>query len=247
MGDPRQHVRPGQRLQLAAEQVNFLNGLMRAAGGFGSGHLTSWQQGTNIVTLQNGTGDTLERGGVLEITGIVINPETNSSTESSFCEMPCVAGSAPREDSQAIAIAAEPIAAGKIGRAFVSGVAVARVSMASPEHQFAKTKFDELVMESCRGGSGAARILWSSGELGERWALVRIGESQSIVLGKFEGSWGVGQMKSVRLYSPVENAIEEYVDALNVFCYVGEPCGPESWCALSRHFGAWYLLAAGCG
>ncbi len=246
MPDPRQNVRPGQRLQIAAEQINFLNRLMRTGGGFGSGSLPGWLQGTNIIAARNSASTTVPRGGVLKISGIEIDPEKNATTEAQFCEMPCVVGSAPQVGTRRIAIAAEPIPAGKIGKVFVSGVAVARVDVISESHGFAKATSTIANLESCAGGVGVVQILWVGDRLGPQWALVRLGAEQTIVLGKFIGAWPKGQKKEVRVYTEDEGAKSDYIEALNIFCEVGDSCGPERWAALLQYEADWYLLAAEC-
>lgn len=71
----------------------------------------------------------------------------------------------------------------------------------------------------------------------------------SVRLGRFSGAWPVGQLRMVRFETPTstEEAEEEEVEAMNLFCAVGGSCAGSRWCAIFEEGGQWYLLAAECG
>ncbi len=245
MSDPRQHVRPGQKLRISAQQINFLNGLMGNGGGFSAPPLAGWGQGTNIIAVRNTTNTLLQQGGVLRITGIEQDPQSNPTARRQFLEMPCVSGATPITDATSIVIAAEPIKSNGVGRAFVSGIAQAKIVRSSASHASVKCKNGSRLLHSCDPAFGLATVVWSPGILGEQWALVRfdtVGASEGVRLGKFEGAWPVGASRLVQL---VHDSDE--VEALNLFCPVGDACGGERWCAVFKDGGEWYLLAAECG
>lgn len=186
--DPRQNVRPGDKLRIAAEQVNFLNGLMRQDTGFKSGPLDGYEPGKNIILARNNTGGDVPRWGVMRISGIEINPATDDTRRRSFEEMPCITGAKPNTTTGGkFVIAVEPIKDGKIGRVCAAGIVQAKVSFSSASHTRAKPK-DNTVDHLESAASGPAEIVWSAGTSGEQWALVRFDEGGQLRIGKYTGS-----------------------------------------------------------
>jgi hypothetical protein len=255
MPDPRQHVRPGQKLQIAAQQINFLNGLMRQGGGFGSGGLSGWTQGTNIVLARNDTGADLDRFGVLEMTGIVIDPESGDTAQRQFWEMPCLVGTSPDiaeidgdrvSRPQKIGIALEPIPAGKIGRVIVSGPVVCKLDVRDQEHRFARAiDGDTQKLETAEESDSPAQILWKA-DGSDPWAVVVLDDAgQRFFFGKATSSGAPGGMPiTVDRYDdgPLEAAAGGQLDA-SVILY---PIKQDSWVIVwNAPDGKWYVVAAG--
>lgn len=256
--DPRQNVRPGDKLRIAAEQVNFLNGLMRADTGFKSGSLEGYEPGRNIILARNNTGADLPRWGVMRISGIEVNPATDDKGRRSFEEMPCITGAKPNTTTGGkFVIAVEPIKSGKIGRVCAAGIVQAKVSFSSAGHTRAKPK-DNTVdhLESAAGGP--AEILWSAGTSGEQWALVRFDEAGGgpIRVGKVTGDWPIGTCTAVQVWESIVSDSQ---------CLPLEGVGPQgvaesianvanlsfdvlagSWVVVGQAAnGQWYLIDAG--
>lgn len=219
--DPRQNVRPGEKLRIAAEQINFLNGLMRGGAGFAGGSLTGWQPGTNLILLKN-TGADVARWGVFNITGIEIDPNTNEYQANSFGEMPCVRGEKATESTGTAAVAIEPIKSGKVGRVAVSGVV--------------QIKREDVVKVV------SAIALWQADE----WALIRFGGG-GIRLGTVSATWTKGATATVtQLYgdgTPLEGT--PTFTATNHFVTIPVSSGTKRVaCALVD--ATWILIAAEC-
>ena len=164
--DPRQHVSPGDRIVLAAEQINGLNRLLATPAGFrgpGTGEPAvpyTWVLCRPSVTVA--------RWGVLAITGLEITPAT-AAGQASFEQMPLVTGATPSATTTAWGIAVEPIAAGKVGRLAVAGVVQCKVSVSSSAHKFVRAKASATELESANIGEGLLLHTISG------WGLVRLG------------------------------------------------------------------------
>ena len=201
--DPRQNVRPGDKLRIAAEQINFLNGLMRADTGFKFGPLEGYEPGRNVILARNNSGADLPRWGVLAITGIEINPTAGDTQRRSFEEMPCITGTMPSDTTgAAFCIAVEPIKSGKIGRVAVAGVVQAKItvgiSLDTPG--FAVPHDSSSTLKLAR--SGPARVLWRpQGVSGTVPALIRIDESERVKVGKLlTDDWPQFSCKTITVY-----------------------------------------------
>ncbi|GAF71074.1 unnamed protein product, partial [marine sediment metagenome] len=69
----------------------------------------------------------------------------------------------------------EPILDGRVGVAKVCGTSVVKIDMADADHIFAEVAAGSAVLDSTNTGS--VRILYVEPGVGEKWALVRFGES----------------------------------------------------------------------
>ncbi len=254
--DPRQNVRAGDKLRIAAEQVNFLNGLMRPDTGFQAGPLEGYEPGRNIILARNNTGADLPRWGVMRISGIEINPNTDDARRRSFEEMPCIIGVKPNATTGGkFVIAVEPIKDGKIGRVCAAGIVQAKVSFSSAIHTRAKPK-DNTVAHLESSAGGPAEVLWSEGATGEQWALVRLGDAKETRVGKVAGDWSIGTCASVQVWESIGSdypclpsagvgpqGIEESISNVANLSF---NVRAGSWVVISRSGnGNWYLVDAG--
>lgn len=138
------------------------------------------QRCSTIVPIRNGSGADKSRGGLLGIAGPIIGPSGNFDE---FLHKVALEGAAPTLAHVARwAVLIEPIAAGAIGRAVVSGLAICQITMRNDKHQYVEiTSSGEL--ES--GDSGSARIVWVAGTSGTQWAVINI-DSPRTLQAKFE-------------------------------------------------------------
>jgi hypothetical protein len=179
MPDPRQYVRPGQKLQIAASQINALNDMMRVNTGFRGGPQTAPEPAPNIVLIKNNSGQDVPWLGVLGISGVEISPVGGNLTGNTdadkrareFAVRPVLIGQLPDRNNDNIAIAVEPIESGKIGRAAVGGCIACKVRVLSSSHGFAKAKHgDPQQLESA--GCGPIQLVWKEPEEGpNKWAV----------------------------------------------------------------------------
>jgi hypothetical protein len=179
MPDPRQYVRPGQRLQIAASQINALNDMMRVKTGFRGGPQTAPEPAQNIVLIKNNSGADVPWLGVLGIDGVEISPVGGNLTGDTdedkrareFATRPVLSGGLPSSGSDDFVVAMEPIKSGAIGRAACGGVFACKVNVTNATHKFAKAKNnDRTQLESA--SCGVLQLLWKEGGTGaSKWAL----------------------------------------------------------------------------
>lgn len=191
MGDPFKKVQRGDPLRIPAETFNTF---IDAAKDFRArtqnrGHQSQPEfQQSGIVLVKNGTGDDLDRFHVLGIDRPIFTPSDNLH---SFLNQIAVLGVAPTEDNHLgrFLVLQEPLRAGMIGRACISGITPVLLNVQDEEHDWAdieEGETDSLKTDT----AGSAYILWKeppgSGGYGSygygygyygnlRWALVRIG------------------------------------------------------------------------
>ena len=216
--DPRQSVRPGDPIVLAAAQVNGLNRLLGTAGGFGGPG--TGEQAVPYTWVLCRSSVTVPRWGVLGITGLEITPAT-AKGQSSFESMPLVTGATPSATTTAWGIAVEPIAAGRVGRLAVAGVVQANVAD----------------LARC----GGYQLLWRDAT----WALIAIGGG--LRLGTIAATWTKGGTATVteqygdgtvRPGSPT-------FTATNWFATISVSSGTKR-VACGRVDDRWLLIAAEC-
>ncbi|MGD8453668.1 MAG: hypothetical protein PVJ57_17790 [Phycisphaerae bacterium] len=131
---------------------------------------------TGIVSVRNDTGAVCPRFGVLGISGPLIWPSDDADA---FKERVVLTGTTPTAAHVGrFVVTLEPIPIGGIGRAFVDGVCVARVTIDSELHACADVSAGVVAsLKSCAVGS--ARMLWvqdaehRSGSVA--WCVVQLG------------------------------------------------------------------------
>jgi hypothetical protein len=174
MGDPLKKVQDGDRLRIPAAAYNaFVDAARKIRAeqqGVGAKPLRSTRS-TSIVLVQNNSGATVGRFGVLGIDGPIITP-TAGLTQ--FHEQVALVGSTPAAGHRGkFVILLEPLADGAIGRAVVDGVAPCRVVFATGT----ETRADVLAGDTtCLNASagGSTNVLWKEAGTGEKWAVVRL-------------------------------------------------------------------------
>jgi hypothetical protein len=149
MTDPRNHVRPGQPLSLAAEQVNWINAQMRSNPAFRTDATgAGWaDRAPNHVLVRNTTGQVTPRLGVLSVNGVEIDPtggtlsgsDAASNRAREFAFQPVLRGVAPNPAfyGDKFVICLEPIASNALGRAIISGMFACKVRINNTNHNYA--------------------------------------------------------------------------------------------------------------
>lgn len=221
--DPRNHVLPGQRLRLAAEQVNGLNRLLRTDAGFSG---TGLEAGPHApyTWVYGKTTSAVTRWAVVAITGVAVTPTSSDTAAATkqFQAMPIVTLGTPSSSSTAFGVAIEPIAANKIGKVAVAGAV-----------QVKKADLDKLTSRT---------VLWEDAN----WALVVL-QGASIRLGTISATWTKGQTATVTMQSGDGAAVSPTVTftATNYFATVTVASGTRR-VACARIDNTWVLIAAEC-
>lgn len=238
MTDPRRHVRPGQPLALAAEQVNWINEQMRRLGGLGGAAIAFPQAPYDSLPCLNATTQTVDRWGVLQIAGVEAQP-TNAETDATrqFLRVPVLRGVMPTGLSNSFAVAIEPIRGGEIGPCAVSGVVQVKCDITSTGDDYVRTQFNSRRLKT--GGYGEGLILWKEPGTGsDKWALVRLGTPAGAVMIRFSGAWPLDASKSVTILDTSDT-----LNAVNRFVSISAACEERTGAAI-KYGDSWYLIAA---
>ncbi len=165
-------VHRGQPMRIAAETFNAFIDVAQAhrdGQAFHAARTTSVDAPGGSVLVRNVSGVDQLRFAVLAIDGIVIGPTDN---ELEFQNRPAFDVTAPAdEEASRIVILAEPIKAGKLGRAIAAGITPVRLDVEETDHEFAGAMEDVTLGLQSRD-SGIARILWKDSGTGLKWAVV---------------------------------------------------------------------------
>jgi hypothetical protein len=178
-------VQPGQPLIIPAALWNDLMGLLQAgrAGRTAAGGGQGAAPFGTVILVRNDSEVNIDRFGVLAIIGPVFGP---AASESGFTDSGCLAAFVPSaEYVQQFVVVQEPILAGAVGRAVISGFTIARVNLHGPRWPGGPVDGWAIAAEGLTvlqsAPSGAAQILWSEALAEEedypieKWALVRLG------------------------------------------------------------------------
>ncbi len=169
-------VTPGQKLEISAQAWNTLmdmaNDWLASRQGGRGGRVSNANNPTILV--KNSSGVDCVRYDVLGIDNVVITPEAN---EPGFLSGIAFSGIIPSDTSHAsgkFCILAEPIANGKIGKAWTHGICPAWISVTDEAHTNADL-IDGDVYKLQSSDSGPLVILWKEAGTGDKWAVVRFG------------------------------------------------------------------------
>lgn len=182
-GDPYKPVRKGDPLEISAAAWNTLMDLARKAGergALGSADAVGVSRDPDIVTLKNVTQTDCPRFGILGIDVPVFAPTTGSTelphNYAGALAMRGVLATAPGYVGK-WAVALEPIAAGKFGKAALSGVVPAIVNV--PSGVTPRAVEADGTMYAKAGTVGSAQVLWVETGTGNRYAVLRLGAGGS--------------------------------------------------------------------
>jgi len=141
---------------------------------------------SGIVTVKNESGSARRQFDVLGLGEPIFLPggggSSGGNADQSFRNTVAFRGVMPSEDEHAgkFVVLIEPLAAGAVGKGCVSGVCQVRVNVTDEDHRFAEVSEGKAdVLES--GDTGSAKILWKEDGTGQKWAVVHLGASASVV------------------------------------------------------------------
>jgi len=192
-GDDLKKVARGQALRIPAAAYNsFIDAAVdyrnRTVGIEGEYKQRDTRNG--VIFVRNDSGGDLEQFEVLGIDEIVIGPEDN---EREFRNRTVLAGVTPDETEHRgrFVIVAEPIAPGKIGRAYIDGVTPVKLDVPDEENEPRFAEMDDGQTGNLKAMTvGSASILWREGGTGVQWAVVRIGQAPILFPVELEKSGG---------------------------------------------------------
>jgi len=148
---------------------------------------------SGIITVKNESGSARRQFDVLGLGEPIFLPSSGSAgggsgggssggADQSFRNMVAFRGVMPTEDEHIgrFVVLIEPLAAGTVGKACVSGVCQVRVNVTDEDHEFAELADGQAdTLES--GDTGSAKILWKEDGTGQKWAVVHLGATASVV------------------------------------------------------------------
>jgi len=169
MSDALRKVQAGQKLVIPAAAYNaFIDAAVdyrRRTARIGQKAEPSQRQ-ASIVLVRNDSGGDLNRLAVLGIDSPVIDPAAN---EDEFKNRVALVGVTPAENTHEgrFVVLVEPIAAGKIGRAYAAGVCPVRIDVPDEGHKYPFAEIADGVTENLKAAHyGSAAILWREGGTG---------------------------------------------------------------------------------
>ena len=173
MGDPLKKVQSGQPLAIPASTFNSMIDAARAhrsSARQSGGKQTEPLRG-QLVTVKNSSGADVGRFGVLGIDDVVFSSTDNLAEFQNNWALDC-SEPATADHLGRFVVLAEPLASGRIGKAYVSGVCAVKIDVQDEDHTCADVN-DGQAGSLQSGLVGAAAILWKEAGTGEKWAIVR--------------------------------------------------------------------------
>ena len=231
------------RAQDAADRV------LGAGTGVEAGPLAFTSAPYQWVYAKNGTASTVNRWGIMAITGVEVTPTSDATAAATvqFQSMPVITGGTPAATTTAWCVAIEPIAADKIGRVAVAGVVQCKLDVTSESDKSAACKASTAELKT--GSSGEASILWKDSGTGSgKWALVRFGGvGGGVRLGTISATWDKGATATVTEQNGGGTAKSPTTTftATNYFSTVSVTSGTKR-VACAKVDDTWILIAAEC-
>ena len=254
MGDAFKRVVSGDTLEIRAAAWNACLDAAEAHRQGASPPLVNGPQQfrqADIVLVKNSSGSTVSRFGVLGISGVIFTP---SAALASFQNQVAFTGVTPTtaDHKGKFLVCLEPIANGKVGRAWIAGVCQVQVDVTDAMHKFVDVKNSDRTKLSS-GSSGSARILYSPGGTGTKWCVVRINDPSGgdpVRLGKTTAAWTKGTTATIDLYeegTPPNETAKSTPDTLENCVNKFATVAANKWVIVARGAnGYWYLIAAEC-
>ena len=174
-GDDLRKVQAGQQFTMPANAYNSFIDAARFVRGREQDRQSKSERvfrQSGIVLVRNASGSARERFDVLGIDAPVVSPSANLTT---FQTQVAVDGITPVDPDHRgrFVVLLDPLAAGAIGRAYISGACPAKLYVEDDGHTYADiADGDPTALAS--GGSGSAQILWREGGTGAQWGIVRL-------------------------------------------------------------------------
>jgi len=180
MSDDLKKVQSGDRLRIPAQTFNsFIDAAVdfkRRQRGVGRDGQRVHRQ-TGIILVRNDTGEDLDRFTAVGIDSPIIGPTDN---EDEFKNRATAVGVKPLvpDHRGRFGVVLEPVKAGKIAPACVSGVIPCRINVEEETHERTDVEHNSTMLKS--GHHGGAEILWKEAGVGEKWALVKAGVAEPL-------------------------------------------------------------------
>jgi hypothetical protein len=130
---------------------------------------------SGIIRVRNDSGGSVARFGVLGIDDPVVTPTTNLST---FQNKPALSCSTPADADHRgrFVVLTEPLADGRIGRAWASGVCPVQIEVVTATESSTRAEItDTDATKLTANPNGSAEILWKETGTGTKWGLIRMG------------------------------------------------------------------------
>lgn len=186
MSNDLRHVRSGERFRYSASTHNaFVDAALAHRQGQHDQSVANSRtiNQTGIVLVRNDSGSDRSRFDVLGITGVLINPTDNAQA---FQNAPAFIADEPTiHHFGRFVVLQEPLKAGAIGKAVISGITPCQVRFDETNEDATRADIVATDMLALTPHSnGAAVVLWRA-EASEdpyetsRWALVRVGNAAS--------------------------------------------------------------------
>jgi hypothetical protein len=211
------------------------------------------------IYCKNMSGVAVPRWGVLQVSGISVNPASGTTQLDSFSDMPCLTGIQPSNPEEQFVVAVEPIANGAIGRVAVGGVVQVKINASEGNPKTAGIAAGSVAY--LKGGEKGAQVLWVEAGTGVKWGLVRFGGGgggSSVQLGSYSTAqgkqWEKGQTLTVNLFQitngvPVplySNGQPSTASVLNLFVVIPPNYDRVRYCAFVPIGGTNVLITAEC-
>ena len=178
-GDSLKKVQSGQPLVIPASAYNaFIDAALdfrQRTAYLGREAQASFQQ-ASIILVRNDSGANRQRFEVLGVDGPIIDPSANEEEFKNRVALSCVAPAADTHEGKFVVLA-EPIATGKIGRAYAAGVCPVKIDVPDDDHEWRYAEIADGITANLKVSmQGSAGILWRAGGTGVQWAVVRLGK-----------------------------------------------------------------------
>jgi hypothetical protein len=180
MSSALRKVRSGDPLVIPAAAYNaFIDTALdfrQRTAHLGQGAQPSFSQ-ASIVLVRNDSGSNQNRMAVLGVEAPIIDPSANEEEFRNRVALSCITPAADTHEGKFVVLA-EPIAHGKIGRAYAAGVCPVKIDVPDEEHEWRYAEIADGVTANLKVSlQGSATILWRAGGTGVQWAVVRLGQS----------------------------------------------------------------------
>ena len=179
MSSALRKVRSGDPLVIPAAAYNaFIDAALdfrQRTAHLGQGAQPSFPQ-ASIVLVRNDSGSNQNRMAVLGVEAPIIDPSANEEEFRNRVALSCVAPEEGTHEGRFVVLA-EPIANGKIGRAYAAGVCPVKIDVPDEEHEWRYAEIADGITGNLKVSmQGSATILWRAGGTGVQWAVIRLGQ-----------------------------------------------------------------------
>lgn len=182
MSDALKKVQSGQKLHIPAKAYNaFIDAAvdLRQRSQSIQQQSSAEQRNPGIILVRNDSGSDQERLAVLGIGTPIISPGANLNEFKNRIVLSCQIPVAGFDEGKFV-ILAEPLAAGRIGRAYVASACPVKIDVPHEHDEWRYADIDDGVTANLKVNTqGSAGILWREGGVGVQWAVVRLSNDSS--------------------------------------------------------------------